>query len=96
MDQDYLNLIETFKEYTQNTMIAWFSANLGMSIFASFMLTFLWSMINSLQIIMLTSLFNLEFPILASQIMATLMKLLALDFIDTDSAFEEIFGFEET
>ena len=28
--------------------------------------------------------------------MATIMKLLAADFIDTDSAFEEIFGFRET
>ena len=53
-------------------------------------------MINSLQIMMLTSLFNLELPMTARRIMTLIMKLCAADFVDTDSWFIEVFGFRET
>ena len=53
-------------------------------------------MINSLQIMMLTSLFNLELPMTAMRIMTTIMKLCAADFVDTDSWFIEVFDFRET
>ena len=55
-------MIDSIEEVTSSSLIAWFSANFFLSFFSSGFLQFLWSMINTLQIVMLTSLFNLEFP----------------------------------
>ena len=57
---------------------------------------FLWSMINTLQIIMLTSLFDLDIPKNAKTIMTTIMNLCAAEFVNTDSWFKKIFEFRDT
>ena len=44
---------------------------------------------------MLTSLFNLEFPDNATDIMTLIMKMCSADVIDTESLFKEVFGFRE-
>ena len=84
------------EEVAQYSLIAWFSANFLLSLFTSGFLQFLWSMINTLQIVMLTSLFNLEFPDNATRIMTMIMQLCAADFTDTESFFNEVFGFRDT
>ena len=94
MQEDYV--IEVIASTAKSGLTAWFSANFFLSFFSSGFLIFLWSMINTLQIIMLTSLFNLDIPKNAKTIMTTVMNLCAAEFVNTDAWFVEIFGFRET
>ena len=89
-------MLAEIEEATLRTLIFWFSANFVMSIFSSGFLQFLWSMINTLQIVMLTSLFNLEFPDNATVIMTMIMKMCSADLADTESLFKAVFGFRDT
>lgn len=89
-------MVEAVASSAQNTLMAYFGANIIFSILGSGLLQFLWGLINTLQIIMLTSLFDLHFPDNANRIMTMIMKLCAADFIDTDWVFIKVFGFRET
>ena len=71
-------------------------SNLILGIFLSFLLQYLWGLINALQVVVLTALFNLEIPENASIIMEAILALMSFEIVDTDSFFASIFGFRET
>ena len=79
--------IEDVAQSVKTGLITHFTANFVLSFFSSHLLQYLWSMINTLQIIMLTSLFKLKLPESAKTIMTTILKLCAVDIYDTDSIF---------
>ena len=56
----------------------------------------MWGMINTLQIIVLTALFNLETPLNANMIMIMILKLCGLEFVSTDDIYGAVFDFRET
>jgi len=61
------------------------------------LMQYLWGMINSLQIIVLTDLFGLQnVPPNASMVMQAILKMCSLEFIDTSIILETLFAFRET
>ena len=89
-------LLEGMVETTEKGLIGFFASNIIISIFAASFLQFLWGLINTLQIIMLTTLFDLQIPINAKMVMTMLMQLCAMDFLHTETIFNTLFKFRET
>ena len=83
-------------EATANGLKAFFSANAVVSIFYAGILQYLWGLINALQVIVLTDLFNIDVAPNAHIIMALILEMVSLDFIDTEDFVTEIFNFQET
>lgn len=96
VDLGELKLIEQAKKASKTSLMTFFGANVVLGIFSAGLIQYLWGMINTLQIIMLTSLFDLNFPLNANEVMTIIMQLCAMDVFDTDSIFIQIFGFRET
>lgn len=72
-------------------------ANLLTSILLARVIQFLWGIINSLQLIVLTVLYNLNMPDLCFKMLVEIMKLTNLDLIDVEPVLVMIFGeFHET
>ena len=73
-----------------------FGSSLVLSVIFAAVLQYIWGMINTLQIIVLTCLFTrLEIPMSADEVMKMILRLCALDFIQTDKVLEK-FGFRDT
>ena len=79
-----------------NSLMAFFSANAIFGIFSAYLLQYLWGMINALQMIVLTALFNVTIPFNAHMIMITVLSLVSLEFVDTSPLLEGMFEFRET
>ena len=75
---------------------AFLTANIFVSIFSAGMLQYLWSLINTLQIVVLTVLFALDIPVNAELVMIMILQMCSLEFISTETAFEMIHSFRET
>ena len=71
-------------QQAENALIAFFSANLVLSFFTAGLLQYLWGLINTLQLIMLTALFDVQMPENAEMIMFMFLKLCSLDFIESE------------
>lgn len=72
------------------------SANIGLSIFLSGVLNQLWSLVNTVQIIVITYMFSILMPVNAELLLLSLMKLTNLDIISTEVAINWIFDFPHT
>ena len=66
-----------------------------LSLLFSGMMQLLWTIVNTLQIIMLTELFNLDIPYNAEYFMLSILKLVTLEFVPTDETFDAIFRFRD-
>ena len=53
-------------------------------------------MINALQIVVLSALFDLTIPMNAYMTMELMLKMCAMDFFQTESLFDQLFSFRET
>lgn len=71
-------------------------ANAVIGLFSSGALQWLWGQINSMQMILLTSLFNVNFPVKAKHTMKVLWKMLTLDFLQLEALASKVFDFRET
>ena len=72
------------------------SANIGLSIFLSGVLNQLWSLVNTVQIIVITYMFSVLMPQNAELLLLSLMKLTNLDIIKTEVAINWVFNFPTT
>ena len=73
-----------------------FSSSIILSVFLAVVLQYIWGMINTLQIIVLTCLFTrLEIPMNADEVMKMILRLCALDFMQSDKILEK-FNFRDT
>ena len=79
----------------ESVLEGFFGANIFISLFSSGFLQYLWGMINTLQIIVLSALFDLNEPINAEEVTLMILKLRSLDFMQTEEIYE-VFGFRET
>jgi len=79
-----------------NALMAFFSANIFISIFFAQALQFLWSMINAMQIIVLTILFKIEVPPNADMLMTLILKLCSLDLVPTEDILAYVITFRAT
>ena len=66
------------------------------SILSAGLLQYLWAMINALQIVVLSALFDLTIPMNAYMTMELMLKMCAMDFFQTESLFDQLFSFRET
>ena len=67
-------------------------SNIVVSIFLAGLLQFLWGLINTIQMIMLTALFTILVPKNAHTLMISLLKMSNLDIMQTEKIHEGIFG----
>ena len=58
-----VKVTESIKSVASGSLSTVFGTNVIFAAFGSFLLQFLWSLINGLQMIVITSLFNLELPL---------------------------------
>ena len=72
------------------------SGNLVFTIFASVVITYIWSMINGLQVIALTSLFKVNIPINVSSVLFKILQLANFDLFKVGWLLQKIFHFSET
>ena len=71
-------------EASENALKAFFSANIFFSFFMATLLQYLWGMINTLQILVLTDLFGFrDIPPNAEMVMQAILRMCSLEFIDT-------------
>lgn len=95
-DTSQIEYLKGAADVAENALLVFFSSNMLVSIFLAGILQFLWSVINTLQIMMLVQLFLIQIPENASVILTVIQRLSSLDFIDTSSVFMAIFDFRET
>lgn len=81
---------------TENALKAFFGANILVSFFSAGMLQYLWGLINTLQMIVMTSLFQLVIPPNADMVMLMILKMCSLDFVNTGWLLAKLFNFRET
>ena len=91
-----IEAVESVAASSSGALAVFLGSNLILGAFMSFILTYLWGMINALQIVTLTTLFNLDIPDNANIIMEAILALMSLEVVDTDSLFVSWFGFRET
>ena len=71
-------------------------ANLVTSLLSAKVIQYLWGIINSLQLIVLTVLFSVKMPETCYETLKYIMQMTNLDTIDTTYAFNAMFNFRET
>ena len=97
MEESYVKLVKKIVETADSTLKTIFGSSIILSIFLAILLQYIWGMINTLQIIVLTCLFTrLEIPLNADEIMKMILRLCALDFMSTDTALKFLFEFRDT
>ena len=88
--------IESFSK-DGKIFLAIFSAGASVgSFFMSFLLMFLFGLINGLQIQALSALFFVRMPSNAYDIMVMIMNLVSFDILKTEKMYKKIFSFSET
>ena len=95
VDQDFVKSLANTIDGAEDMLKAFFGANIFVSLFSSGFLQFLWGMINTLQVLVLTELFYIDIPVNADMVMRMILRMCSLDFIQTDKIFE-VFKFRET
>ena len=91
-----MDLISALTEGIESALKSFLTANLFVSVFTAGMLQYLWSLINTLQIIVLTVLFMLDIPINAEMIMILILEMCSLEFLPTETIFKYMHSFRET
>ena len=81
---------------TENVLRSFFSANIAISFLSAGALQYLWGLINTLQMIVLTVLFQLDIPPNAEMVMEMILKMCSLEFVPTEEMLTAMFGFRET
>ena len=71
-------------------------ANIVTSLLTAQIIQYLWGIINSLQLIVLTVLFSIEIPHTCYDVLIKIMKMTNLDLIETEGAINKMFDFRET
>ena len=70
--------------------------NLGTTLLSAQVIQYLWGIINSLQLIVMTVLYSLIIPTVCYDVLISIMKLTNLDIIEVDFLFDIMFKFRET
>ena len=84
------------KETTENALLYFVSANCVTGYLSVGALQFLWGLMHGVQMIALTSLFNVDFPQNVREIVQTLWSLISFDILKLESRLSTVFDFKET
>jgi len=92
-------MIATAKEVAKsatNFISSFIGTNLFLSIFSAGALQYLWGLINSLQMIVMTALFRIDIADNADMILVAILEMVSLDFVETDEVINALFDYRET
>lgn len=84
------------KSAVMTTLQGFFGANALAGLFGSYVLQFLWGLINTLQMIVVTAIFNLDWTPNVNDVMLTIFKLVAFELVDTESILDLMFDVRST
>ena len=84
MDPEQLQLIQMMIDTTESALLTFFSTNIFLSIPLAGVIQMMWTMINSLQVMMLASLIKIQFPDNVDALMMLIQRLTSLDFLPED------------
>ena len=87
-------MIKAVEDSASNFVQGFLGSNLILSLFLITVLQFLWGLINTLQIIVLTVLFSVTMPVNCYRIMIVMMQICNLDVIDVSPYLEAMFTFK--
>jgi hypothetical protein len=88
-----LETLTKFKDSLDNALKT-MSASSALNFLLSSSLQYLWGMINSMQVIVLTVLFNLKTPVNAQNIEVMILQMVSFDVIRTSALLTKVFKFE--
>ena len=69
---------------------------MSLSLINSYVLQYLWGMVNAAQVIVFSSIYRLRFPENVKEVTERIWKILTLDIFNTQELLELIFDFRET
>ena len=90
---EQLAMIESVGDASSGFLSVFMSTNVFLSIFMIQLLQYLWGLINTLQMIVIIVLFNVQFPLNTSQILIDIMALSNLDLFEVDGYITAMFNF---
>lgn len=89
-------MILLVNDAVDNTLLCFISTNCFIGYMSAGALQFLWGLIHGVQMIALTSLFDVDFPSNIRPIVQTLWKLISFDFLSLERRLGEVLDFKET
>ena len=97
-DATTVKVTESIKSAANDSLQTLFGTNLVLAAFGSFLLQFLWSLINGLQMIVITSLFNSDLPYNSHAVNVQILQLVnfEFEFLSSEQQLERIFDFSDT
>ena len=84
------------KQFFGDSFKAFFTGNVILTVIFSTNMQFMWGLINSLQINVLTVLLNLKTPVNSLVVLSTMLQLSNFDVIDMEPLYKKVFRFSET
>ena len=90
---EQLAMIESVGDASSGFLSVFMSTNVFLSIFMIQLLQYLWGLINTLQMIVIIVLFNVQFPLNTAQILIDIMALSNLDLFEVDGYITAMFNF---
>lgn len=88
-------VLETWMQSLESLFMTVSFSNMFLSILFAGVLQFLWGLINTVQMVMVTALFSILIPQNAFTLMITLLKLSNLDILRTEEIHRSLFGFTD-
>ena len=95
-DKGLIETIQAITEGTEDFLTGFFGANIFASLFTGGLLQFIWGMVNTLQIVVLTALFQVKIPLNADIPMMMILRLCGLDTLIVSEEIFSLFNFRET
>lgn len=83
MKKEEFALTQMITDLASDTVIMYFGSSVFLSVFFAGLMQYLWGMVNTLQIIVVTGLFTIVLPLNAQTMMFTIMHLTNLDLLNS-------------
>lgn len=95
-DTEMLEKAKSLMVSAEDFLTAFFGANIALSFVSAGLLQYLWGLVNTMQIIVLTALFKLDMPENAEMVFVMALKLCALDMFSTEKYIDKLFPMRDT
>ena len=93
---DMQGLLADTASSAKTGLLIFAGSNFAVSLIMAQVVQYLWAIINSLQMMVLIVLFNLQIPKICQIILVEIMRLTNLALVDTDSSINMLFNFDES
>lgn len=93
--QNMVEILETTVQSSEQAFLIISGCNILTSFIFAYLLQYLWGMINTLQLMMMTALFSIQPPINTQMFMFALLKFVNFDIYNTEELWNMIFHLKE-